>query len=455
VDKLPADDLIALMKENYNQEPIYTSVAAKAGRSEEIITGFEFSFDHNSPKKAFQVANILATSFVEHYKMFREGFASTTSSFFEDERLRLREEIAKIDLKISEFKEKNVNYLPELFQLNYRMLEGFENKLFNLDQEIRLLRGQRRNLELSLVTINPLVSMEGISGQKIVTPEEKLTALKSELDLLLATYSEKHPDVIRSRNEIKALEKVVSQKANNRESSNNEEEEEDSWAKKFLKEEFEGAYNPAYINLITQIEQLNLEIETLERGKKEFEKDLFEYQMRVGKTPLVEKEYRILNRDLDSAQTRYNQLVSQVLTLESAAAMEKREMGGKLTIGQPPTFPLRPIKPNRPLIVAGAFILGTGLGVLMLLGWESLTQTVRTPQDISKLTEIPVLSEMPTVITEKKARKRFSLKYAAPVFLLIIIFIVLFVIDTFYLEVDVVFVKTLEAIKKKFLLSGL
>jgi hypothetical protein len=91
----------------------------------------------------------------------------------------------------------------------------------------------------------------------------------------------------------------------------------------------------------------------------------------------------------------------------------------------------------------------------MLLGWESLTQTVRTPQDISKLTEIPVLSEMPTVITEKKARKRFSLKYAAPVFLLIIIFIVLFVIDTFYLEVDVIFVKILEAIKKKLLLSGL
>jgi len=409
IGKVPTEKLIATVKENYTQRPLYTTIPSKGGRTEEIITGFEFYFDHTDPQTAFNVANILAKKFIGHYRKFREGFATKTSSFFEDERKRLKQEIANIDQKISEFKEKNVNYLPELFQLNYRMLESLENKIFEIGEELRLLNRQKGNLELNLVTINPLTSLEGLSGERIITPEEKLTALKAELDILLTTCSEKHPDVIRSRAEIEALEKLLSKKQIDKKHKNNKEKDVFQTSQ-YYREEFVGLYNPAYINLVTQIEHLNLEIESLKNEKKEYEKDIIEYQLRVEKAPLVEKEYKTLNRELESAQNRYNKLVNQVLTLESAAAMEKREMGAKLTIGQPPTFPLKPIKPNRPLIIASSFILGAGLGILILLGWEGLTQRVRTPQDLAKLTNIPVISEIPTIITDQKRKQKGSKK---------------------------------------------
>ncbi len=456
IDKVPVEDIMQTIKNSYSQKAIYTSIAGTGGKTEEIITGFHISFEHQDPKKAYQVANILATEFVSLYQSFREGFASKTSSFFEDERNRLKEEIARVDQKIAEFKEKNVNYLPELFQLNYRMLENFEDKIFALEQQLRFLRGEKRNLETNLATINPLIAMEGLSGERVVTPEEKLAALKAELDVMMIQYSEKHPDIIRAKQEIRELEKLVADKQQEQEKNSSEKDQTGS-ASRFFKEEFSGIYNPAYVTMITEIERLQLEITTLENEKKEYEKNLIEYQMRVGRMPLVEKEYRILNRDLDSAQARYNELVNQVLTLESAAAMEKREMGAKLTVGQPPSFPLRPSKPNRPMIISASFVLGLGLGVLLLLGWDVMTQTVRTPQELLRITDVPVIVEVPTIVMEKEKKRSlsFRIKFVGPIILLVTMAIVLYLIHTFIIEVDVLCIKIFNLIRKKLLLSGL
>ncbi len=406
VDEIPEDDLIAHMKEHYAQKYIYTEIPDKNSRVQEVITGFELFFDHRDPRKAFEAVKNMATRFIENYRSFREGFATQTSSFFVDEKQRLKEEITDIDQKISEFKKRNIDSLPELFQSNYRMLETLNQNLLTLDQETRLLKEKKINLESRLATVNPLISMEGMSGQRIVSPEEKRTALKSELAILLTTYSEKHPDVIRARGEIDALERGIAERKKNMTLKAGDAGNRGSGTKELHEESQTGAYNPAYINLKTQLEAINLEIKSVKKERARTEKEIREYQFKVGRTPLVEKEYNALNRDLESAQRRYNELVNQVLSLESSAAMEKRQMGGRLTIGQPPTFPLRPIKPNRLLIIAASFFAGTGLGVLLLLAWDSITRTVRTPQDLLKLTQVPVLSEIPLIMADNRGGKR-------------------------------------------------
>jgi len=103
MDKVPMAEILSHMKDNYKSKPLYTSVPGAGGKPQDIITGFEFFFEHENPKKAFQVANMLATNFVESYKKFRENFAASTSGFFNDERERLKKEIEEIDLKIAVF----------------------------------------------------------------------------------------------------------------------------------------------------------------------------------------------------------------------------------------------------------------------------------------------------------------------------------------------------------------
>ncbi|MCX8042753.1 MAG: hypothetical protein N3B18_01340 [Desulfobacterota bacterium] len=449
VDKIPMADILSHMKEHYQSRPLYTEVPGTGGKPQEVITGFEFYFEHHDPEKAFQVANMLATNFIENYKKFRENFAASTSSFFIDERERLKQEIAEIDEKIAEFKEKNVNELPELFALNYGMSDRLNAQLASIDLQLQTLYGQKRSLEAQLATMNPLVAMQGISGERIVTPEEKYATLKAELGVLLANYSEKPPDIIRLRREIAILEKQLAKKKQ-------EESLADQVNSKSGHNNSIGAYNPAYINLKTQLEQLNFEIERQKKEREETYNDLLKYEGRVAKTPMVEKEYRILNRDLESAKKRYDDLVSQVLTLESAAAMERREMGGKLTIGQPPSIPLKPIRPNRPLIIAGFLAGGLSLGILLLLGWDAVTQTIRTSDDFAAVaSDIPVLSIVPYITTEEKKRIRISLQKTAGLIVLGIIILVLVIVDVFVMNIDVLIIKILSAIRTKLLLLGL
>lgn len=451
--QVPMADIMDKMKSDYAKELVYTSVPGPGGRSEEIVNGFTFSFDHEVPEKAFQVANELATKFLVSYRQFRENFATETTSFFEDERIRLKAEISEIDAKISDFKEKNVFELPELMQSNYRMVDTLRQELTSIDQELQMLRTQQRSLESKLATTNPYMALEGISGQPIVTPEEKLAALKSELGLLISTFSERHPDVIRTRHEIENLSRLIAQRPPD--NSTGEAAPASDRLRRFDLTKFDGAYNPVYIQLASQIDEAQIEIDSLKDERREREKELLEYERRVAKTPMVEKEYLGLQRELESAQQRYNELVNQVLKLESAAAMEKREMGGKLTIGQPPSFPLRPVSPNRPLIIAGSFMGGIMIGVLLLLGWDLMSKTVRTSHELAAVASVPVYCELPLIVKKSGHAKRLWQKNALRFFAVLVIILTLVFIDIFYMKVDVLIVKVFDAIRNKFILSGL
>lgn len=451
--QVPMADIMEKLRTDYRKELIYTTVPGSGGRTQEIVTGFSFSFDHEDPDKAFQVANELATKFIVSYRQFRENFAMETTSFFEDERIRLKAEITEIDSKISAFKEKNVYELPELMQSNYRMVDMLRQELSSLDQEVQMLRTQQRSLESRLATTNPYIALEGISGQPIVTPEEKLAALKSELGLLISTYSERHPDVIRTRHEIEKLEQQVARRTPDNSTAHPASGEER--LHQFDLTKFDGAYNPVYIQLLSQIDELQIEIDSLKQERREREKEIQEYERRVARTPMVEKEYLGLQRELESAQQRYNELVNQVLKLESAAAMEKREIGDKLTIGQPPSFPLRPAKPNRPLIIAGSFMGGIMIGVLLLLAWDQMSKTVRTSYELAAVANVPVYCELPLIMENPHHAKRLWQKNALRFFAVLIIILTLVFIDIFYMKVDVLLVKVIDAIRNKFILSGL
>ncbi len=453
--QVPQAEIIKHMKDNYKNKLVYTSVQGTAGRTEEVVTGIKFSFDHGDPEKAYDVANQLATNFVVYYREFRESFAMDSSSFFEDERQRLKQEINRLDKKISDFKEKNVNELPELFQSNYRMIDLLSQRLFDVDQEIQQMQLQKRNLETNLATINPLISMAGISGQQILTPEEKLAALKAELGILLSTFSEKHPDVIRARHEIAMLEKTVAERRQKRESTKSGDGKTGYFSSLMEDGDLDGAYNPAYIQLLTQLEDLKVEIESLKKEKKKVENELFEYETRVGRTPLVEKDYQAMERDRQNAQRRYNELSDQVLKLESAAALEKREMGGGLKLHQPPSYPLSPVKPNRPFIILGSIFASMVFGVAMLLGWEYLTQTVRTPQDFENISTLPVLVEIPLIGVKPNKKMLRMQKYAIRIGCIVLIAGVVFLVDAFYMDVDVLIAKIIITVRKKLVLMGL
>ena len=454
INKVPTDDLVAYMQDHFGTENIYIE-SPQGTTTQEVMVGVKIHFDDTVPKAAFDVITILASEFIAGYKQFRESFATITSSFFLDEQKRLKEEIAKIDKQISEYKEKHITELPEQFQANYQTIETLNQRLLNLEQEARLVIERKILLQTQLAQLQPASPLEGISGAKIVSPEEKLASLKTELAILRNQVSEKHPDIIRVRHEIEGLEKILSaqqQSAN----AQNDLQNQESYSKKRLNTLVEsGAYNPAYITLISQLDEADAQLQSLSKEKKTINSEIEKYQKRIEESPLVEEGYNVLLRDREGAQRRYQEVMSQALIADSSAAMEKREIGGRFVISEPPIFPLRPIKPNRLAIVGTSLMIGIVLGFLLIFAWEFLNKKIRTPQDLSEVTAFPVLLELPEIFLNQEKKTSRVRKLAIPLVILLIIPLVLFAFNKYYQPLDLAIIKIFITLKKQFIMLGL
>ena len=80
---------------------------------------------------------------------------------------------------------------------------------------------------------------------------------------------------------------------------------------------------------------------------------------------------------------------------------------------EPPQMPEKPISPNRFLIVVMGLLLSLGLGVGAAAAHESFDASVRGPNDIRQLLQVPALASIPIIVTsEDRARRKKMIRYS-------------------------------------------
>jgi len=72
-------------------------------------------------------------------------------------------------------------------------------------------------------------------------------------------------------------------------------------------------------------------------------------------------------------------------------------VGGRFSVLEPATVPLAPAKPNRPLIVMLAFVLGGVVGVATVLVVEQHDESMKDADEVESLLGLPVLGAVPRV----------------------------------------------------------
>jgi hypothetical protein len=76
-----------------------------------------------------QVAGVLSSLFLEENLKVREERAQGASKFLGEEAAGMQEQLAAIDAKIARYKEKHVNELPELLQVNLSSVDRVEREI--------------------------------------------------------------------------------------------------------------------------------------------------------------------------------------------------------------------------------------------------------------------------------------------------------------------------------------
>lgn len=446
---MTAEALVAMMRQNIAMTPITADVVSNTGRPATATIAFSIAFEGKEPTQVLQTTNTLVSLFLEENLKNREEKASTAYSFLEKQLTALRDEISHSEELIARFKEEHLGSLPELTHLNLQTLERIDREVQTLEESIRGLLERRAFLEGQMATVTPQRTLVTSDGARVLAPEEELRALQARYVSLSATHSEKHPDVIKLREQIASLETSGGNmnlaadlqterlrladlkgkyganhpdvRAAERRVRALEKREADPKRRNFASD---AGSNPALVSLKSQLQATDIDLQTQRTRVAALRARQDELIRRLEDAPRVEQEYRRLERDYQNAQAKYQETSRKFMAARESRELEQERVGEKLTLIEPPMLPEVPSKPKRPLLLVIGLVVSLGAGAGCGAVAEALDGSVRGARGLRALTNAPLLGRIPHIATAKdaaKRKKRISWLVAALVALLVVL----------------------------------
>ncbi|MCG3110223.1 MAG: Wzz/FepE/Etk N-terminal domain-containing protein [Candidatus Manganitrophus sp. SB1] len=401
-------------------------VDRRTGQQTRATIAFTLAYDGETPPLAQMVANELTSLFLAENLRTRERSAQETTAFLQKEAENLSGRIETLEKKIAEFKHQAGGALPELNQVNIQLINQFDRELLNADREIRSLEDRKIYLEGQLATLKPNTPMISADGERILDTEERLKALRAQYVSSSALLSSNHPDMIKMKREIEALEKSAGEssaadvlfKKLTEERTNlaalterfGEKHPDVLRARRIvasLEDEIRrtrpekkvevAPENPAYILIQAQLASTLNDLKSMRSTQASLKQRVTEIAVRLEKTPMLEGQYLDLTRDRDNSVQKYHEIRSKLLEARVAEGLEADRKAERFSLIDPPALPERPEKPNRPAILlltmVFAMIGGIGYGAAV----ESLDHAVYTAEQIWDLTEVSPLAVVPYI----------------------------------------------------------
>src|ERR1700735_797437 len=430
--KEPREVLLQRFRNDIGMQMISADVIdPRSGRPTQATIAFAVSYQNRSPELALKVANELTSLYLSENLTSRTQLSEQTSTFFTEQSTREATRIAELDKDLAAFKEKHHDELPELAQLNVTSMERTEMELRDAENRLSSLDSQRVLLEAQLAQISPNTQVFTDSGQRVFGPEDRLKTLKSQLASYKARYAPGHPDIMSTQREVDGLEKEVkaedqtaerlrqlseakSQLAAAKDKYSDDHPDvmrlkrsvdslEESVAKEAdvgtKRTEAAHADNPVYIQVKGQLDSVAVERVNAIKKRDDLHAKLDQYEKRMAESPEVERQYRTMARDLESAQSKYQEILSKQTEAQVSANLETEKKGERFTLIEPPQPPEKPIKPNRMLILIAGLFIAIVAGVGAAVARDSLDASVRGPGDIHLMLRVPALASISTIVT--------------------------------------------------------
>ncbi len=438
----PISIVLEKMREDINLEMVSADVIDPvSGRPTQATIAFTLSFQSKSPQKAQQVANELVNLYLNENLKRRSEIATEATSFLAIEAGKLSELMADLEKKLATFKEQNEGSLPELQTLNMQMRDRTEQQLMETKRQISSAKDNILFLKAQLSQIEPNMTVFSETGQRIYGSRDRLKTLEAQIVTLKSKYAANHPDLIKMEKEIASLKREVGgvDKLELVKQLKGKQAELAVLAKRYssghpdiksLKQQIASIKeainqpeqiikainakpdNPAYIQLLAQLNSAKVELATqLELKSKQVAK-IDKFEQGLLKAPQVEREYLEISREYDNTLLKYREVKAKQMEADMAQAMEKDRKAERFSLIEPPVLPEEPFSPNRKAIVFLGFILSLGLAVGFAIVKETLNSAIYGSRGVMAVIGEPALVVIPYIENEEDiaAKKTHKIK---------------------------------------------
>ncbi|MGX2030123.1 GumC family protein [Methylocaldum gracile] len=476
--RLTEEEIIKRMRDDIALDTISADIIdPRTGRPSTATIAFTLAYDSRNPDLAQRVANEITSLYLEENLKTRTQRTAETSDFLKEETRQMGDYVSVLEKKLADFKEQNLNSLPEQKQINIELMDRTERELMQIDNEILSLEDRKFYLDGQLAQIKPDVPVISSTGERILSPQDRLKSLKTEYLAMVSRYSDKHPDVVKARLEIaslkmdagdsdsglemaKHLAQLDGQLASLREKYSENHPDIVNLRKQIsaLEAELRKAQttravrdiaasqpeNPAYITLQAQRDGTLQDLRVLRQRREEVKAKLGAYESRLLQSPKVERQYLELFRDYENATARYRELRAKAMEAEVAEQLEKKSKGERFSIIEPPLLPEKPIKPNRPAIAFLGVMLAIagGFGYVLLI--ENMDKSIRGAKLITGLAGGPPLAVIPYFETDEDISQQQKMRSVGMLAGLGFILLILALVHWLWIPLDVLWFRGLR-----------
>jgi polysaccharide chain length determinant protein (PEP-CTERM system associated) len=354
------------------------------------------SYSDKDPERTKLVVDKIAEYFIADSQQRKSDESRKAYEFIDSQVSAYHKKLLDTEQKLKEFRSKDPG-LPTSSQGDIRqriteLRSAIERtKLGISEEEIK-----KRSLEKQLSGEAGLTSSLTREGQYL----SRIAELQNELDTLLLSYTETHPDVIVLRHQIEDLKKSI---AKERTKTKPEKGSQSGNGETYVDEGIR--LSPLYETLRTQLSQSRTQIATLNARLKENQKLLAEEVEISKKASSSEAVLSELNRDQEVNQQIYNDLLRRRENARVSMNMDISQKGLDMKIYEPAYLPLKPSGLRLIHFALAGLVLGLGIPAGALAIYLELDPNIRSKKKIEQEFGLTVITSIPHWVGQYESSK--------------------------------------------------
>jgi polysaccharide chain length determinant protein (PEP-CTERM system associated) len=369
-------------------------VALVKGVTANDLSSFKISYSGSEPRITREVTERLAAFFLEE-NLHNQRRSEDTTQFLEAQVEDARRELETQEERMRQFRMHNLGALPEQLASNMQILGGLQGRLDKANEALSQAEQQNLFLTSSLSQARSSQKDSDLSTTALV---KQLDRLKDELAAANSRYTDRHPTVLRLKEQIAQAERLknttapIGKRASGIDQSDGE--------------AMTRAATPGELQIESQLEANKFEIASRKKEIKDLEHQINQYQDRLNLTPIREQEMVAITRNYNQSRTNYEALLGKKMQSRMATDLEKEQQGEQFRILVPANLPLKPDSPKRPKLAMLGLFAGVVLGVAASVFKESADARIHTDRDLSEFPWVRVLATVPPVYTPQEVQLR-------------------------------------------------
>lgn len=377
------------------------------------LGAFRISYQGRNPSVVAQVANQLASAFIEENLRVREAQAEGTSEFI-DTRLELaKKQLDDQEGRLRDQKMKYMGQLPEQAQSNLAALNQMQ---IQLQSEIEAMGRARQSEILLTAQINqanqartqardlsagndggPITMSATPTSEALNRLKQQRSQAESTVQQLQLRYSETYPEVRRAKGILESIDKQIESEERRLAAAP------PPAAMPAPEKRADAVVDPRDPMAMQkgQLQLLKMEIENRQRRTDNLSAQIRNMQGRLDNTPVREQEMSQIVRDVGLLRSNYQSLLEKKQSADMAADMERRQKSERFSVLDTARVPEKPFRPNRPAMFGLGLALGMGMGIGMVFLREFQDNSIKKEDELARF-GLRVLGRIPLVVTAEE-----------------------------------------------------